>query len=346
MRRPLLLRRGRALALLALLLAPLAGCPRSAQGLLEHADSLESRKRFPEALAAYRDALRRLGPDDGPSARAIRARALAHLGDLCYLDLNDSHCARDAYQRLVDRFPDAPESYEARIHYSELLRDRLGDVPGAIAQLEALVAAYPDRPGADDFQYQVAEGYFGLGDYAQTRTEARALLDRFPQSRRGPQARFLLASCYELEGRRSDAIAAYEELLDRTQDPELVPRAQLALAKLLELEGQNDRALTTLLECLKGYPDPQTIQREIDRLEGKLARARSLEHPDAFDHGVAAAHPRPRRAPSPSEPMTPNPGRAGAHPPASANPGRAGARPPPTATTGAAPPRTPTGAPP
>ncbi len=270
------------------LLFALSACPRSAQGLLEHADALEVQKRYPEALASYRDALRRLGEDDGPQARAIRARALFRLGDLCYLDMGDARCAKDAYQRLLDRLPDAPEAYQARVHFSELLRDRMGDVPGAIAQLEALVAAYPDRPGADEFQYQAAEGYFGLGDLAQTRTEARALLERFPQSKRAPQARFLVASCFELEGDRSEAIAAYQGLIDRTQDPELVPRAQLALAKLLEQEGQDDRALTTLLACLKGYPNPRTIQLEIERLEAKLSRDRFLEHPDAFDHGLRA----------------------------------------------------------
>ena len=54
-----------------------------------------------------------------------------------------------------------------------------------------------------------------LRDYAQARTEARALLDRFPDSPRAPQARFLQASSFEMEGRRAEAAAAFQELIDR-----------------------------------------------------------------------------------------------------------------------------------
>ncbi|HUB08982.1 MAG TPA: tetratricopeptide repeat protein [Myxococcales bacterium] len=263
----------------------LAGCPRSAEQLLDHADQLEGSHHFAAALAGYRDALRRLGADDGPEGRPVRTRILAHLGDLCYLDMRDTRCAGETYRALLENYPDAPESYQARIHYAEMLRDRLGDLTGAIAQYKALVSAYPDRPGADGYQMQAVEGYFQLADYAQARTEARTLLDRFPQSPLAPQARLLLASCFELEGRRAEAIAAYQELIDRTPPGEAVSRAQLALAKLLELQGQDDRALEVLLACLKTYPDPLLIQKELARLQRKMADARRLrEQPDAFDH--------------------------------------------------------------
>ncbi|MHB8418953.1 MAG: tetratricopeptide repeat protein [Myxococcales bacterium] len=289
-------RRSRYLAVAALLLA---GCPRTAQGLLEHADQLESSHHFAAALAAYRDALRRLGADDGPAARPLRTRILAHLADLCYLDMRDTRCAAETYRTLLESYPDAPEGYQARVHYAEMLSGRMGDLPGAIAQYKALVSAYPDRSGADGWQMQAAQGYFELADYAQARTEARALLDRFPQSPLAPRARFLLGSCFEMEGRRAEAVAAYQQLIDRTEPGEVLSRTQLALAKLLEQTGDDARALEVLLACLKTYPDPLLIQAEIARLQHKMARARRLrERPDAFDHGqevrahkVAAAAP-------------------------------------------------------
>src|SRR5487761_2692983 len=123
-----------------ILLLALAGCPRSAVGLLEHADGEEARHHFPAALAGYRDSLRRLGGDQSPAARAIRTRTLAHLADLCYLDMHDTRCAAETYRNLLENHPDAPESYQARIQYAEMLRDRTGDLTGAIAQYEALVS--------------------------------------------------------------------------------------------------------------------------------------------------------------------------------------------------------------
>jgi TolA-binding protein len=275
----------RLVAILPLLVC--AGCPRSAQGLLESADALETGHHYAAALAGYRDALRRLGQDDSQLARDIRTRTLAHLADLCYLDMADTRCASETYQSLLESFPDAPESYQARIHYAQMLRGRSGDPRGAIAQYKALVSAYADRPGADAFQLQAAQGYFELNDYAQARTEARVLLDRFPKGAAVPQARLLLANCYEMEGRHQEAIAAYQELIDRTPTGDVVSRAQLALAKLLEQAGNDGRALEVLLECLKTYPDPMLIQHEIARIQRKMAEAKRLAvAPDAFDHGV------------------------------------------------------------
>ena len=160
------------------------------------------------------------------------------------------------------------------------------------------MSAYADRPGADAFQLQAAQGYFELADYTQARTEARALLDRFPKAATVPQARLLLANCYEMEGQHQEAITAYQELIEKApaeagrsaQSTEVVSRAQLALAKLLEQAGQDNRALGVLLDCLKTYPDPILIQHEIARLQRKMAEAKRLAvAPDAFDHAVPGA---------------------------------------------------------
>ncbi len=279
-----------------LLAVLLAGCPRSAAGLLDHADKLEGRRDFPAALAAYRDALRRLDTDRGAGFLAIRTRALAHLADLCYLDMGDTRCAADAYRRLLERHPDAPESHQARIHYAEMLRDR-GDWTDAIAQYEALVSAYPEAPGAPGFKLQAAQGYFELGDYPQAATEARALLERFPRSAEAPSARFLLAGCHEMQGHRAEAMAAYQELIDRAPPPDLLGRAQFSLGQLLERTGENERALAILVSSLRTHPDPLLVRGEIERLERKMADEKRLaEHPDAFhddDRRADARRPRP-----------------------------------------------------
>jgi len=250
----------------------LAGCPASAGGLLDKADRCEREHRFALAQTAYRDSLRRLGDDGSAPSRALRTRALAHLADLCYLDLGDLKCAADSYRRLIENYPEAPETFLARTHLAEMLRDRLNDVTGAIAQYKALATAYPGKAGSDDFQYQVVEGYFGLHDYVQARSEARALIDRFGTSSRVSQARFLIASCYELEGQRPEAIKAFEDLLARDPDGEIAPQARLALAKLLEQQGDGALALQLLQ---RGGADPvggPFVAEEKRRLMHELAK--------------------------------------------------------------------------
>lgn len=264
---------GRPLLVAALL--ALGGCPATAATLLDRADDLAQRRQFSKAQTAYRDALRRLGDEDTAQSRELRTRGLAHLADLCYLDLGDTKCAAESYRRLIDNYPEAPETFQARQHVAEMLRDRLGDVPGAIAQYKALATAYPGKAGSDDFQYQVAEGYFTLRDYVQARSEARALLDRFAGSSRASQARFLIASCFEFEGQRPEAIKAFEDLLARDPSGELASKARLALAKLLEQQGERARALQLLSQ---GTADPAEAAFVIEERR-RLARQLALEKP-------------------------------------------------------------------
>jgi TolA-binding protein len=268
--------------LLGSLLA-LAACPTSAPGLLERADELEARQQYTKAQQSYRDALRRLGDGEDQGARALRARALAHLADLCYLDLRDLRCATDNYHKLIEGYPEAPETFQARTHFAEMLRDRVGDLSGAIAQFKALAQAYPDRAGADDFQYQAAQGYFVLRDYPQARAEVRTLLERFPKSPRTDQARFLLVSCYELEGAHTEAEEALRELIAASPKGELAPKARIELAKLFERDGHIGDAMTLLAMPGGGPSDVQEARRELQRLKREIASARALAQRPAFD---------------------------------------------------------------
>jgi TolA-binding protein len=262
----------------------LSGCPASPQTLLDRGDDLERRREFQQAQTAYRDALRRLGDDDAAPARELRTRGLAHLADLCYLDLSDTKCASDSYRKLIENYPEAPETFQARAHFAEMLRDRMARPRDAIAQYKAL-AAYAGKPGLDDFQYQVAQTYFSLRDYAQARAESRALLDRFDGSSHATQARFLIASCYELEAQRPEAVKSYEDLLSRDPDGELAPKARVALAKLLELQGDKERALQLLSQ---GIPDPEEaafVKEERRRLIKQLADQKPLSRDQIFGNG-------------------------------------------------------------
>jgi TolA-binding protein len=266
----------------------LAGCPATAAHLLDKADRLESEHHFAQAQTAYRDSLRRLGDDDSAPSRALRTRALAHLADLCYLDLSDLKCAADSYRHLIENYPEAPETFLARTHLAEMLRDRFNDPTGAIAQYKALATAYPGRAGSDDFQYQVADGYFGLRDYVQARSEARALLDRFPASAHASQARFLIGSCYELEGQRPEAIKAFGDLLARDPRGELAPKARLAVARLLEQQGDEAGALVLLQQAPSDPGQDGFVAEEKKRLLRQLAKAQPPSREEVFgEHGAS-----------------------------------------------------------
>ena len=57
-----------------------------------------------------------------------------------------------------------------------------GDVPKAQAQLEELVATFPDSPWADDGLLKLGEVYESQQQWAEARAMYQTLLDRFPDS--------------------------------------------------------------------------------------------------------------------------------------------------------------------
>ncbi len=88
---------------------------------------------------------------------------------------------RAAYQAAFDILKDG--------HYEE-----------AAAQFGQFLATYPDSVLADNAQYWLAETYYVTRDFAQALPAFQAVLDRFPESRKIPDALLKVGFChYELE---------------------------------------------------------------------------------------------------------------------------------------------------
>lgn len=277
-------------ASLLLLAAQLFGCQQSAARLVDEAKNYDFAKQPEKALAAYQRALLALGRDESDSARSLRARCYRGAGDICYLDLHDYLRAVEFYRKLTEAYPEAPEVFQARANLYDILRSHGGDRRTALAELASLVQSFPNHPDVDRYQFLAAEDYFDLADYQQARIEAKALLDRFPESAFGPEAQNLVASAFAFENRRTDAVNAYLALIARWPNHPLVPRARLEIGKLYADGGDLDRAQEIMLLALKDHPDPRAVQSELARLRRRIARTRpadATDHDAVWDHDAA-----------------------------------------------------------
>lgn len=263
----------------------LSGCSR-VQRELEDARELTFRKDFKGAAQAYKSALIELGRDESNPAREARALAMRALGDVYYLHLGDYAEAARVYRELSERYPERPETFDARAHLADILQDNFHDTRAALAQLAALVQSFPNHLDTDRFQYKAAQDYFELRDYAQTETELRLLLSRYPGSGVRTDAQMLLAAALAMEGRKPEAIDLYSAIA-REHPGADAGRANLEIGRLYEDQGDFDKAETSLARALADHPDPQLVSMALQRVRRRVALKRPADLHDRaaiFDH--------------------------------------------------------------
>jgi len=275
--------KGRLLIISALV--GLAACS-GPRAQLDHARDLTFHSQFRSAAAQYQSLLVELGRDESPQAQALRAAALSELGQLEALRLNDPEGAVQCYHKLAERYPERPEAFDARVQLADLLAHRFNDPRGALVQLAALVQSFPNHTDTDRYQYQLAKGYFALGDYAQTETEARLLLAHYPGSVEKIDTRMLLASSLALQGHRAEAIKLYQQVVALGPGAD-ASRAHLEIGRLYEGEGDLPRAEVALAKALPDSPNPGVVKVALSRVKRRAALRQAVDIHDRaaiFDH--------------------------------------------------------------
>lgn len=263
---------------------------------LDRARDLAFHQDFKAALSEYETAMVELGRDETTAAKEMRAAALRSAADLCYLHLTDYVKAAQLYRDLSERYPDRPETFEARANLADILRDHFDDKRGALAQLGALVQSFPNHLGTDEYQYQAAQDYFALRDYAQAETEIKQFLVKYKGSPLRGDAELLLASAVAYQGRRPEALELYAKITQNRPGPD-AGRAHLEVARLHEDVGDLEKAEGELQLALKDYPEPKVVTVALSRVKRRIALRKPVDikdHGAIFDSGAEQAAGLPR----------------------------------------------------
>ncbi|RMG16643.1 MAG: tetratricopeptide repeat protein [Deltaproteobacteria bacterium] len=245
-------------------------CEDPALRALDEAQEASYRGDHERAKAILDASLESLRSRTDPEGLAARRRTLLLAGRTTQLFLRKPREALAYFERLADEFPEADETFEARVRMAEILSQDLGDRRGALAQWKALVASFPKRPETDLYQYQVVRTLFALGDYGPAHTEARILRERFPDSEYIDDVRMLEGQALASMGQCGQAMETFQKVID--SGSELAPRAKVEIADCLETLGRDKEALQIYLEALESHPEPRIVQMKIDRLQRRLRR--------------------------------------------------------------------------
>jgi tol-pal system protein YbgF len=112
--------------------------------------------------------------------------------------------------------------------------DRLkaGDYPAAIRQFQDFLKAYPSSSLADNAEYWLGKSYYVTHDYDDATAALKAVGERWPQSRKVPDAMLDLGLMQVEQKRLADARATLGQLVQRFPGTEAAKIANDRLQKL------------------------------------------------------------------------------------------------------------------
>lgn len=255
---------------LALPLGLMFGCETSSDDLLKAADELVFRGEYKDASAKYEAVLVEVGDKD-PEQAPVRIRALTALADLRHHYLSDRDGALRAYRAVADLSPGTDAAFDARLAAARLLRDGLADVDNAIAELAAVVDAFPSRPEIPALRIELASLAVRAGHYDDARLHAeRAAGD----AKVGVDAQVILASLHALGGRPDQALTIFRRLLAGPLEPATAARVRFEVGHLLETQGRFEEAIAAYEEAQGERMDPGVIEARVSRVKARLANAK------------------------------------------------------------------------
>lgn len=231
-----------------------------ALALLLAAPSLSAQERWtrPDATAARRDRSR---AEHLAFTAGLPAEILERLGlpeDAAWRDVMRRR-ALDAVSRALAAEPDDPRA----LTLAAELRERLGDLAGALRDASRALALAPEGPDAPDLHFVLALAHTHLGAHAATRDDYLAAL-RFPLS---DETRGVvlgnLADAWLVLGDTARAVETYRACVAATPEYAL---GWLGLAIALDREGDDPaEAATQSVRAASRRGGPDAILAELRR---------------------------------------------------------------------------------
>ena len=226
--------------------------------------TLRQETRYSEAVEMFKEL-----QTEQPSFVRI-PQALFQIAEIQDLYLGRYSDALLTYLMLERDYPDAPEVFAARKQVAVLYKYRLNDCGQAIAVYQKVL---DDADGnSDQLQYEVADCYFRLNNFAQARIEFESLLKNDPQSDLFAEVQYRIAMTYALEGKLPEAAGAYRVVIERWSESSYAVEASFGLATVLEEQEELVEALK-ILEELKGiYPKEDILTRKTEQVRERIEK--------------------------------------------------------------------------
>lgn len=223
---------------------------------------------YEEAVALYRAIWER-----HPNFH-LAPQALFQSGEVLNLYLKHYHEALLAYLLVVKDYPGTDLALRAQLQEAEICKNRLRDYPGAIVAYQKLIDL--GAPDPDRLQYEVADCYFRMENFEQARIEFETLKRDHPQSPLLPEVKYRIAVAFSLEGDLQEAEKAFRAVMDHWPDTSYGIEARFGLASVLEEREELLASLKILEELGELYPHQEVLARKIEQVGERIRKKKGM----------------------------------------------------------------------
>jgi len=254
-----------ALLLLAFAAVSLPACADPARERFDRGQKAFLENRMDAALADYRSI-----PIEYPQSRYAPA-ALLRQGDLFGSYYRNAEAAVEAYGSLLFNYPRSPEAPHALLRRAEIRLLRFFDYASAVADLELIRKQVPGFAEQDRVMLLLAKAYGGLPDPARQARVLSDLIEKYPDSPRAMEARWINAYQLLAQAQYAEADREFRKILYLVSDRGAAARARWGMAQAMEGEGDLGAALVQYEAIREDWEDPEYIDQKVERLKKRLA---------------------------------------------------------------------------
>jgi tetratricopeptide (TPR) repeat protein len=257
--------------LLSLLLVFPYACRKRGAALLEQAQLAWDNSDYATAASRYEDFLRDT-PRDAQAAAARFKVANIYLYNLKQYELAIQH-----YIHLIEDFPQAPESPQARLRLAESYA-AAKKPREAIMEYETFLLAAPDFADKRRLRLNVADLYYDLNELGQALAEYQKVINDASYDELAERAQMRIGGIHLLRNEFDDAITAYQIVAQQTRDATLRRMARYGLADSYQRTYKYDAAVKILEGTETDPQTPNYLQQRITAVRD-LERQRALSAP-------------------------------------------------------------------
>ena len=175
-----------------------------------------------------------------------------------------------AYLLIIRDYPLTSTAANARKNIADIYKNRLRDYEQASVYYQRVLEG--DFIRKDIIQYELADCYFRLNNFEQSRIELETFLVKYPNSPLVPEARYRIATAYSLEDNFARAEEAFRSLASDYPGNPLSLEARFEIGSLLARQEKLTKALEVFRGLRGEYPRTEVLNHKIERIKERIQK--------------------------------------------------------------------------
>jgi len=200
----------------------------------------------------------------------IADKAFYWMGYISEIYLKDYNNAVFNYNEFLTRSTDEVAKYEVMKKIAFIYFEYLNETEKAINVYKKILEINPKTLEEDFFLIKIAESYYRINSFDNTRNYCRSLIDKFPKSEYSVKAHYYLMNTYFLESKCELAIEAAKNLIQFSKSSSYSIEAKFIIGQCYEQIGKFQNAYNIYKELENKYSVPKIIKLRLDEIRKKI----------------------------------------------------------------------------